>query len=438
MTELDNRVEINVEIQDTTVTTPGFGTLGIVHQHQQTSLEIVQTYLSLEGVLEDFPSYTPVGKFASIVYSQAYTPEQIKVIYRSSSQSMTEALDAAIAVDSDFYAVATPSKDTTDIEAGAAWCLANDRFFGYSSGESDAVTSATTDTFSEIQALSNNRAAGWYSADVGLEFFIDTITVATTTATADITDFVTAHGSNPFVIGDTIGIWTSAVDDLNSVWEVLTVGTNDFTFTVPLGTASDVAESDAWQNFNLLEAAIFGKMLPQDAGAKTWDIQLLSGVSTDSLTGTQQVYLGGKYGNWFATIGGLNVTSGLKTGGGGGKTFSGRYIDIQRGADWLSTNLQADLFALMVNEGGDLGYDADGLQKVETVIAIRLNDGLDKRFLTQFTSGQYEGLDYNISMPNLSDIPAVDKTNRLLSDIQIDANIRGKIHNMEATLTLST
>jgi len=434
MTELDNRVNITVQIQDVTVTRPGFGILAIVHKHQQSALARVQTYTDLAGLLLDFPSYTPVGKFATIVFSQAFVPETVKVIKRDVAETMTAALDAAVLVDNDFYAVATPSKLTADIQAGAAWTLANKKFFGYSTPDPNAITSATTDDFSLLQALSNNRAAGWYSDDAGGEFEIDTVTVAGTVATADVTGF----GSVPVEVGDTFGIWTSAVSALNAIWTVATIGALEFTFTVPSGTSSDVATSDAWFDYNLLEAAIFGKMLPQDAGAKTWDIQQLAAVTPDNIPGTAQTNLGGKSGNWFSTIASLNVTSGLKTGGGGGKTASGRYIDIQRGADWLSVNLQLDLFALMVNEGGDLGYDAIGFQKVETTIATRLNDGLDKGFLTPFVSGTFVGLDYNIAMPNLADIPQADKTARLLEGIQINANIRGKIHNMEATLTLST
>ncbi|MBU2645888.1 hypothetical protein KKI24_14360, partial [bacterium] len=104
----------------------------------------------------------------------------------------------------------------------------------------------------------------------------------------------------------------------------------------------------------------------------------------------------------------------------------------------LSTNLQLDLFQLMVNEGGDLGYDAIGFQKVETAIALRLDDGISKGFLTPFTSGTYSGQKYQITMPSLASIPTADKTARLLDGIEIYANIRGKIHNMVAAITLST
>jgi hypothetical protein len=426
-----------------TVTRPGFGILAIVHEHKQSALARVVTYTSLTASRVDFPSYTPVGQFMTLVFGQGSTiggaiPESVKVIERKTAESMTQALDAA----SDFYAVATPSKVNADIEAGAAWALANNRLFGYSSPDTTAITATTTDPFAVIQALSNSRAAGWYSEDAGGEFAIDSITVVGTVATADLT----THGSVPVKVGDKVWVWDSAVTALNAQWTVATVGANDFTFTVPTGTASDATASEGFFDGNWLEAAIFGKMLPQDAGAKTWDIQNLAGVTVDGaagtnstkLTGTGQTNLGGKNGNWFADLAGVNVTSGLKTGGGGGKTASGRYIDIQRGSDWLKINLQLDLAQLMIQEGGELGYDAVGFQKVETAIALRLDDGLEKKFLTPFTSGTFAGQDYNIAMPDLADVPAADKTNRLLSGILINANIRGKIHNIEATLTLST
>lgn len=439
MGELDNRVNITIQIQDVTVTRAGFGTLAIVHEHGQGALNRVETYSSLEALVAVFPVYTPVGKYASLFFSQAFVAEEIKVIKREAAETVTAALTAAALVDPDWYAIGVPGDVSADHQSAASYALSNKKLYLYSSQEADAITSATTDVFSVLQAASNNRAAGWFSKTAGLEFEINTLTVAGTTCTAAVT------GTPVVAVGDTVGIWDSATTALNSTWTVLTVGASDFTFTVPSGTASDLTTSNAWVNFNLIDAAISGKMLPLDAGSRTWDIQNLAGVIVDGrgastatvLTDTEKGFLADKNGNWFAEIAGVNVTSGPKPGG-GGKLASGRYIDVQRGADWLEANLQADLFQLMVNEGGNLGYDAIGFQKVESTIAARLDDGLDKEFLTPFTSGQFAGQNYNIAMPNLADIPQADKTNRLLSGIEISAQIRGKIHNIEATVTLST
>ncbi|MBU2648515.1 hypothetical protein KKI24_27660, partial [bacterium] len=327
MTELDNRVAITVSISDTSVTRPGFGIAAIVHKHGDTAKDRVETYLSLTALLVDFPSYTPVGLMATAFFSQAYTAESIKVIYQASGETVTEALDAAILVDSDFYGVLTPARDSTSIQAGAAWCLANDRLFIFASQDADCITSATTDPFSVIKALTNNRAAGYYTASAGAEIDITSITVSGTTATA-LTDATVVEG-------DVVHVWGSAVSALNAAWTVASASAGvNFTFTVPSGTSSDAAASKGYVNGNHIDAAIAGKMLPLDAGSKTWDLQQLSGVSTESLTGTIQGYLGGKYANWFTTVAGVNVTGGLKSAGGGGKTLSGRYIDIQRGADW--------------------------------------------------------------------------------------------------------
>jgi hypothetical protein len=411
MAELDNRVSITVTIADSTSTREGFGILAIVHKHQQSALSRVQTYFDLDGLVADFPLYTPVGKYAQIFFGQANTAESIKVIKQESAETVTAALTAAALVDDDWYAIGLPSKTQSEQEETAAYALAFGKLAVNTYGGADAITTATTDLGSVVKALNNNRTATWYSSTAGEEFTIDTITVAGTTATADLT----THASVPVAVGDKVGIWTSAVPALNAVWTVDTIGALSFTFTVPSGTSSDVASSDAWVNFNLIDAAIAGKMLPLDAGSQTWDIQELTGVEVDLLDATAQTNLGGKNINWFTDVAGNNVTGGLKAGGGGGKLASGRYLDVQRGADWLESNLQIDLFDIMKNSG--LGYDALGIQKAESTIAIRLNDG---------------------QMPNLADIPQNDKTNRLLDGIKIYANIRGKVHNLEAALNLST
>jgi len=433
MTELDNRVAINVQIKDITVTRQGFGILAIVHEHDQ-STERVETYTSLLDLLAIFPSYTPVGRFASIAYSQAFTPEKIKVILRDTGETVTQALDAAVLEDNDFYGIGVPGDLSADHTAAAAWALANGpRLYLYSSQDVTSEASTETDIFFLLKALTNNRAAGWYSQKAGVEFVIDSLTVAGTNCTADIT----THATQEVKVGDTVGIWDAVGAALNGEFTVVSIGVLDFVFVVATGTVTDLTPSKAWVNFNLLDAAISGKMLPQDAGARTWDIQPLGAVTADKLSGTAQTNLGAKNANWYTSVGRVPVTGGPKPGG-GGKLASGRYIDVQRGADWLEVNLQADLFALMVNEGGSLGYDADGFQKVESAIALRLDDGLTKGFLTPFVSGVFAGQNYNILMPDLATIPQDDKTNRLLEGIKINALIRGKIHNLAADLTLST
>lgn len=431
MGELDNRVSITVTIADTSATREGFGVLVIVHKHQL-GTDRVLTYNDLDGLKVDFPVYTPVGRYGEIFFSQAFKAESIKVIEIESAESVTQALTAAAVLDNDWYSIGLPSNVLADQNESCAYALANTKLAVNTIDDPNAIIVDSTDLGSVQQALTNNRCATWYSSTRGDEFSMTGIVVTSTTAVATI------GTAPPLVVGDSVGIWASAVTALNAEWIVTAVGATTFDFEVPSGTATDVAASEGWVTFNLVDSGISGKMLPLDAGSRTWDLQQLSGVTADNLTGTAQTNLGGKNINWFTTVAGLNVTGGLKTGGGGGKLASGRYIDIQRGADWLESNLQVDLFELMVREGGDLGYDALGFQKVESTISIRLNDGLDKGFLTPFVSGQFAGNDWVIQMPNLADIPTADKTNRLLAGIEIFANIRGKIHNMEAAITLST
>ena len=445
MSELENRVSIQVNIADATITRPGFGIMAIVHKHQQSSLARVQTYLSLSSGLEDFPAYTPVGKALTIAFSQGSTqggatPETVKVIKQESGETVAQALDAALLLDADFYGVMTAARLSADHESGASWALTNEKLFGYSNDDSTAGDATLTDPFAVIQALSNNRAWGFYSADAGQEFQTTAITIVSTTATAAVAD------ANTFInVGDTVGIWTSAVTDLNSTWEVLTVTGTDFTFSVPSGTSSDVAAADCWVRMNMVEAALFGKMLPQDAGAKTWDIQELAGVTVDGaagttstkLTDTQRVNLASKNANWFAALANFNITSGLKSNGGGGKTAGGRYIDITRGADWLSINLQLDWAELLVREAGSLGFDIIGLQKVQTVGESRCQIGINNEFLTLFVDGEFANLPYVVQVPTPSEIQSTDRANRLLTGIIVYANIRQKIHAIEATLNLS-
>lgn len=435
MGEIDNRVNIAVTIADTSATRAGFGIMAIVHEHEKGTSRVL-TYNDLDGLKADFPSYTPVGRYGEIFFSQAFKAQTIKVIEVENGETYTQALDAAALLDNDWYEIGTPSHLQANQELIAAYALANKKSAINVIDDIVAIGTGTTDLGSVLKALTNNRAATYYSGLAGEELAVTSIAVAGTTATVTHT-----AASIALLAGQKIGVWGSVLNtDLNSSWTISAVNlTTEFEFIVPAGTSTTTAtDANGWAKMNLVDAAIAGKMLPQDAGSRTWDLQQLSAVTADNLSATAQTNLGGKNINWFTTVAGLNVTGGLKTGGGGGKLASGRYIDVQRGADWLESNLQIDLFELMVREGGDLGYDALGFQKVESTIAIRLNDGLSKGFLTPFVSGQFAGNDWIIQMPNLADIPQADKTNRLLAGIKIYALIRGKIHNMEAAITLST
>jgi len=435
MAELDNRVSITVTIADTTATRAGFGIMAIIHEHKKGTGRVL-TFNDFDGLKADFPINTPVGRYGEIFFSQAFTAETVKVIEIESAESYTTALTAAAALDNDWYMIGTPSHVSANQQETAAYALSNKKLAINVIDDAVAIGTGTTDLGSLLKALNNNRASTYYSGKAGQELTVTSIAVSGTTATC--THVAASIG---LAIGDKVGAWNSTLNtDLNSVFTVLSVtSTTIFTFTVPTGTSTTTAtDIEAWVKFNLVDSAISGKMLPQDAGSRTWDLQQLSAVTTDNLSATAQTNLGGKNINWFTTVAGINVTGGLKSNGGGGKLASGRFIDVQRGADWLESNLQVDLFELMVNEGGDLGYDALGFQKVETVISIRLNDGLDKGFLTPFVSGQFSGSDWVIQMPSLASIPAADKTARLLQGIKIFANIRGKIHNLAATITLST
>lgn len=437
MAELDNRIDIQIAIQDSVATRQGFGILAIVHEHEVAGNKI-RTFTGLTALNEVFPSYTPVGRFAELYFGQQFKSTQIKVIKKETSDSVSETLSAAILIDPDFYAVGLPGDVKANQESLASWVNSNKRVGFITVGDSVAPTSGTTDIGYTLSNQKNNRTAGWFTETAGFEMSIDTISVTDTTATANFS------GGETVNVGDKVGIWTSDSSDLLGTYTVLTTTATTFTFTVPVGTNPATASSKAWISFNLIDAAISGKMMPQDAGSATWDFQPVAGINPDAF-GSEQSFLVEKNYNWCSKIGGTTRTSGgTASSGGGGKMFGGRYIDIQRGADWLESNLRFDILDLMDREGGKLGYNAVGFSKIEAVISARLDIGITNNFLTTFASGETEtgidltGLRYYVQMPNLADIPQNDKTNRLLQGIKIYANINGKIQSVAALVTLST
>lgn len=173
---------------------------------------------------------------------------------------------------------------------------------------------------------------------------------------------------------------------------------------------------EADESFN--ELAYAGYNLPFDAGSITWannQLQVSAAQNAQGypLTQTQQQNLSNRHANWTAIKGGIVYSR-------EGKVIGNEWIDNIRGRDNLKSDLEADLFNLLVSQqGGKIPYTDGGINVVVGIIKSRLEFYKESRgFLA-------EPIDINV--PSADQIPRDDKVNRVLRGITFNATLAGAI-----------
>ena len=155
-------------------------------------------------------------------------------------------------------------------------------------------------------------------------------------------------------------------------------------------------------------------------GANTWYGQKLTGViatpRADLATG-EKTAVWGYNGNTYAACGATLGRTEKAT------VFSGEYIDIIYGTDWLSSILSQNVFALLDNNfnvGRKLAYvDAD-LLKIKDTIQAALEQAVGTGLITS---------DYTINVPLASEVLFADKAQRCLN-VTFEAKYAGAIHKV--------
>lgn len=168
------------------------------------------------------------------------------------------------------------------------------------------------------------------------------------------------------------------------------------------------------------EAAYFGKMLTKHPGSATWALKGLQSVPTYNLTAAQRQTALAKNATIYTNVAGLPVTS-------DGRVASGEYIDVIHGLDWLKARIQNRVFTPLSQQDKVPFTDA-GIQTIVSELRAALNEGVTYQILKS----------YDITAPTEAEVPANDKSARMLPDVKFTAPLAGAIHRVaiEGTITL--
>lgn len=167
------------------ISTVGAGTYTLTINEQQFTFVAVgaDTAITIAAGLKAAYDVTPVAGVtvtdnldgtltvasSTVGYSLSVT-NNMTTANQPSSESWVTALQEIAAVDNSWYAVTIESHLTADVLAVAGYIEASKKVFGTSSGDADVKTTATTDLFSQLQALGYQRTFGMWSANADVEF----------------------------------------------------------------------------------------------------------------------------------------------------------------------------------------------------------------------------------------------------------------------------
>lgn len=171
-----------------------------------------------------------------------------------------------------------------------------------------------------------------------------------------------------------------------------------------------------------LAAAWIGDQLPYDPGQNTWAFKTMAGVSTSSLTTTQETYIRGKGGNVYT------LTAGVASTFAGTCAKAQRYIDDQRFLDWQDTQIKLD-FANLQFQAGKIPFTDTGIQMVQLMVQASLEKGV--------RAGGWAPGSIVVTVPKAKDVSSTNKANRNLPDVKWSATLSGAVHTVQVTGTVS-
>lgn len=171
---------------------------------------------------------------------------------------------------------------------------------------------------------------------------------------------------------------------------------------------------------NIPEAGYFGKMLTKHPGSATWKFKTLQSIMAYELPQWKVTNIEKKNATWYMPVADVNMTS-------DGKVASGEYIDVIHGLDWMKALIQNYVFTPMI-QLDKIPFTDEGVQ----VIVGQLKKALDQGVKYSLFAS------YEVSYPEVADVPALDKGNRHLPDVNFTAVLAGAVHRttINGTVTL--
>ncbi len=169
-------------------------------------------------------------------------------------------------------------------------------------------------------------------------------------------------------------------------------------------------------------AAWMGNRFPYNPGSDTWAFKTLAGVPADNLNPAQVHAVEAKNANVYCPVAGLNITQ-------FGVAPGGSFIDVTRFIDWLTAEMQIEIFGTLANNQKIPFTDA-GISVIEAVIRGVLTQGINLGGLAASPAP-------NVFVPTVASINSIDRGNRNIPNVSFTANLAGAVHHIVISGTVS-
>jgi hypothetical protein len=259
------------------------------------------------------------------------------------------------------------------------------------------------------------------------EWYALVITDRTLLDQTDVAAWVKANASPKL-----FGICSNSADILNSavssdIASVIQTAQNSRAFVLYHEDAATSYPDAAWM----------AKGLSFDPGASTWMFKTLTGVTASpSITDAQRAAAQAKNANLYETYGSKDMTREGNVGY--SSATGGDFIDITRGTDWLASDMEERIFALLV-ASPKVAYTDAGLAQLEQEVRASLDEGIAATFLVE-DPASYSGQPYRVTVAKVADIAAAERAARNVPSTALtwQAQAAGAIHtvNIGGTVVL--
>lgn len=416
-------------------TLPGFG-VPLIPSYTATWTERTRTYNNLAGVAVDFPVTTsPEYRAAQAIFAQNPAPPTIMIGRMANKPTKTLSLSALTPTTQASYTYTlqvrgqgfpdqnvtfTSDPTPTDAEWAAGIVTALNAVASRNYTAAGAASPVT---------ITGNAAGGWFSVEViNANDMKISETQADPGAAADLTA-ITAENPNWYGFGNYFNSKLEAVaiaayiEANNRLFVCQSQDTNTIITAVGNAELIDTIKTNAYTRTSgfyhpypsvFADFALLGKCLPFTPGSETWKFKTLSGVPTFPMTATQRTNITARNGNSYESVAGLSLTF-------NGMVGTGNFIDVTRGLDALSSDIQTSVFGTLAG-AAKVPYTDAGIAQIEAAVRGALKRSTDKGILTN-------DVPFTVSVPINANVAAADKTSRTLNNVFFTGKLAGAVHS---------
>lgn len=251
-------------------------------------------------------------------------------------------------------------------------------------------------------------------AGADYEAGVDSASVLTdllNTLVADGKDFyLVLQTSDDVEAQEAVSAWTAAQTKLHFI----RVSDLPSVYTGTLGDNTAVYYTTQVDEYP--DAAVAGYGLPRLPGSLTWKNIVISGITNEVLTGTEEAELAEAGFNYIRKYYGRNVTS-------NGLLQGGLFIDQRRSQDFVELRTEENIANLLISND-KIPYDDKGIAQVVSVVEKSLNEAFRNGIIASNEGGQAL---YTVNSVPRVDIPQEDIDSRILKTVTFEYEEAGAI-----------